>query len=205
MNYTGRKKITELYEERFRTKEYRDADGKLQRTPVPYRGARLVQVVTGWDRFWHYIIDSICVGIIGFVIGLIFTLGQIGFGSFSFQNGHFEINLVGSFLGLGFYFLFELLTGSTPGKMLLGRVVINEYAEKPEAGAIAIRTISRWVPFEAFSCLGDRGWHDRWSDTFVVNKKEAALLYDLRIEQEKEEVQNISEQYRANQDIPTSF
>ncbi len=124
---------------------------------------------------------------------------QLLFGSLAFSGWHIEINMMGSFLGLCFYFLFEMVTGSTPGKMIFGRVVINEYAEKPDAGTIAIRTISRWVPFDGFSCLADRGWHDRWSGTFVVNKKEAALLFDLRNEQEKEAVQKMAEDFRKQQ------
>ncbi len=203
MDYTGKKKITELYTECSRTKEYRDADGTIQGMQEPYRGARLVEVVTGWDRFWHYLIDAVILAIVGFVIGFVFAFGRArGLGNFSITNGKFEVNFISIFLSFGFYFFFEMLTGSTPGKMIFGRVVINEYAERPDAGTIALRSISRMVPFEAFSCLADRGWHDTWSKTFVVTRNEAAQLFDLRLEQEKEAVQNLSDQFRANQNNP---
>jgi hypothetical protein len=35
------------------------------------------------------------------------------------------------------------------------------------------------IPFEIFSCLGSRGWHDKLSNTFVVSKKEAETLRSL--------------------------
>jgi uncharacterized RDD family membrane protein YckC len=203
MQFSGKKKITELYGENFRSQETRDANGQLQRTRVPYRGARLVNVVDGWDRFWHYLIDAVIIGIVAFIIGIISEVGrQSGLGMLSYQNGHLEVNFIGPFLSFFFYFLFELTTGSTPGKMIFGRVVINEYAEKPDAGMIALRSISRMVPFEGFSCLGERGWHDKWSKTFVVHKSEAALLYDLRQQQEREEVQKISDDFRSQSGTP---
>jgi hypothetical protein len=34
-----------------------------------------------------------------------------------------------------------------------------------------IRNISRLVPFDILSFLGENGWHDSWSDTRVVNIK----------------------------------
>ena len=54
--------------------------------------------------------------------------------------------------------------------------MINEYAKKPDSVTIILRSIIRIVPFEAFSCLGERGGHDMWSKTFVVSKKELAHL-----------------------------
>lgn len=200
MENPGKKKITELYVVRMRTKEYRDAEGKLQRTQEPYRGGRPVNVISGFDRFLHYLIDAIILFAVGMVFGFVLgTAQQRGLTNFSFTRGHLEINFVGYLIHLGFYFFFELLTGSTPGKMLFGRIVINEYGERPEAGALALRTISRIVPFEAFSCLAERGWHDNWSKTFVVSKKEAAELLELRMVQEKEAVQKISDDYLSKQ------
>ncbi|HET6992459.1 MAG TPA: RDD family protein, partial [Bacteroidia bacterium] len=188
--------------DRLRTKEYRDAEGNLQRAQEPYRAGRPVNVVSGFDRFLHYLIDAIILFALGFVLGFVMgTAQQRGFANFSMTDGHLEINFAAYLVNLAFYFFFELLTGSTPGKMLFGRIVINEYGERPDAGHIALRTISRLVPFEAFSCLAERGWHDTWSKTFVVNKKEAAELLELRSQQEKEAVYKISTDYLSNQGI----
>lgn len=46
-------------------------------------------------------------------------------------------------------------------------------------GTTLLRTISRYVPFEAFSCFGERGWHDTWSKTYVVKRTERNELKKL--------------------------
>jgi uncharacterized RDD family membrane protein YckC len=76
----------------------------------------------------------------------------------------------------GYYILFESTMQSTPGKIILGRVVVDEYGEKPSFSTIVKRSYSRVVPFEAFSCLSNLGWHDTWSDTFVIRKKDLEEL-----------------------------
>ena len=81
----------------------------------------------------------------------------------------------------------------------MGRLVIDEYALKPEPGKIVLRSLSRLVPFEAFSCLGDRGWHDRWTQTFVVDKQEAETLWNLINQVERDKTQQDADNYRNAQ------
>ena len=35
------------------------------------------------------------------------------------------------------------------------------------------------VTIEAFSCFGERGWHDQWSKTYVVKRSEKIELQRL--------------------------
>jgi len=70
-----------------------------------------------------------------------------------------------------YYFAFELFWQRTPGKFLTKSLVVTETGEKPSLLATALRTATRLVPFEALSCLQSRGWHDRWSDTYVVEQQ----------------------------------
>ena len=72
-----------------------------------------------------------------------------------------------------FYFISEAIWQRTPGKLITGTKVIASDGTKPTLGAIAIRTLVRFVPFDAFSFLGDRvrGWHDKWSGTYVIKAK----------------------------------
>ena len=71
------------------------------------------------------------------------------------------------------YTLCESLTQRTPGKYFTKTIVINEYGEKPDLANILGRSIIRLVPFDALSFLsGGRGWHDKWSKTFVVTQSE---------------------------------
>lgn len=71
-----------------------------------------------------------------------------------------------------YYFLFETLTGRTPGKMLCQTRVMRLDGEDPTAGTALLRTLVRFVPFEPVSFLGalNAGWHDRWTGTCVVRR-----------------------------------
>ena len=72
-----------------------------------------------------------------------------------------------------YYVIFEFFIGATPAKMLTETRVITEEGQKPDLKTILVRTVSRFVPFESFSFFtGERGWHDKWSGTSVVNEKE---------------------------------
>lgn len=183
-----RKKITELYIEREVTRHKKDASGKR----IPYKktvkAVRPVETVGQGARFGHYFIDSMVV--LGVYVAVSFVLsGNFGFENevFESNSGGFRISLKSAYnipniaISFLFYFLMETFTGQTLGKMVTGTVVINQYGEKPDAGMVAIRSIARWVPFEAFSCLSGsgRGWHDKWSNTFVVPKQEAEKLRQL--------------------------
>jgi hypothetical protein len=72
----------------------------------------------------------------------------------------------------------------TIGKFATDSVVINQYAETPDDGPLIGRSFSRLVPFEALSCLSDRGWHDTWSKTYVVTTEERDKLKKLLLEQD---------------------
>jgi hypothetical protein len=41
-------------------------------------------------------------------------------------------------------------------------------------GKVLGRTFARIVPFEMFSALGDRPWHDGWTDTRVIKEKSSS-------------------------------
>jgi len=72
-----------------------------------------------------------------------------------------------------YYTLSEFIAGRTLGKLITGTKVVNENGGKPSFDTALLRTICRFIPFEAFSFLGDQaiGWHDTLSKTRVVNAK----------------------------------
>jgi uncharacterized RDD family membrane protein YckC len=204
MENIKRYKITDIPETRYRTREYRDAEGKLQRTQQEYFAYREVQVIQGWARFAHYLIDLVFLTIIrygiNFGIGFAIGSGMVGgrTDDLSLQIG---VSLFGMFLNLIYYTLFEAMYASTPGKLLLGRVVIDEYGQRPETGTVMLRSLSRLVPFEAFSCMAERGWHDRWTKTFVVSKEEAARLAELLVVLERDTAQREADDFRKTQSV----
>ncbi len=178
------KKITELKIDRMATREVKDESGKRVRKKVRVSVNRSVRVVSGGLRFAHYFIDGIIISLlfypIDWLIGLFgpFEIHSIGYAIFI---GIFPITLSYPL----YYFVMEYLLQTTPGKMLNKAIVINEYGQKPTASELIKRSIIRLVPFEPFSCLGERGWHDTWSKTWVVTREEAGKLQEL-LNREKE-------------------
>jgi uncharacterized RDD family membrane protein YckC len=120
-------------------------------------------------RFATYLIDYLCIYATIFIFGFLVTLifGQAGL------NAVLAINDI--VLSLTFYFVyyvfFEGIWARTPAKLILGTVVVTEEGTKPSLRAVLIRTLSRFVPFEPFSFLGERGWHDGFSKTHVISTR----------------------------------
>ena len=79
--------------------------------------------------------------------------------------------IVGMAIITAYYVFFEAIWGRTPGKFLMGTVVVTEHGEKPSFGQIIGRTLCRFIPFEPLSCLGERGWHDSIPKVLVVNAR----------------------------------
>ena len=69
-------------------------------------------------------------------------------------------------------YLTEFLTkGRSLWKLITGTMVVKDDGSLPTSEDFLKRNFSRIVPFDAFSFLGSRGWHDSWSDTKVVKRK----------------------------------
>ena len=69
-----------------------------------------------------------------------------------------------------YYIPLEAMSGRTIGKLITGTKVVSENGHRPSFSEVIKRTLSRFIPFEAFSFLGkdSRGWHDTLSKTYVV-------------------------------------
>lgn len=172
-----------------RTFYKRDRDALGNRTKEPYEKdvKRKIQLVTGWLRFGHYLIDSLIIGVI--LIGFNFLMIELFHTSFATQldGGGLYLRFVPSIdniiVTVVYYFLCEKTMQRTIGKFATGAVVIDKYAETPNDGSLIGRSFARLVPFEALSCLSDRGWHDTWSKTYVVTVEERDRLRELLKEQ----------------------
>lgn len=146
-----------------------------------------VKSITPGKRFLHYLVDlamlyAVQMGF-GLVIGL--TVGDIFAGMTELESRFFGYLI--AIPSYGYYFVMEALFQQSLGKMLTQSVVVDEYGNKPTAYQVFIRTISRLVPFEAFSCLGSPsyGWHDKWAKTYVVTKSDLAEM-KRRLNEENE-------------------
>ena len=67
--------------------------------------------------------------------------------------------------------------GKTIGKFITRTRAVNEDGTRITARTAILRSLSRLVPFEAFSALGTPSypWHDRWTKTYVVDERLSSL------------------------------
>lgn len=181
--------IEDLKVEKTFYKREKDIYGGVERIPYTKMVKREVQTVSQGIRFGYYIIDFIL--FVGFCYAFGMLLGIIGAATGSLDQilavlngtnwriGPLSFSLFDYLMLLIFYVLLEGIFGATIGKLIFGYTVINEQAQKPDFGTLVLRNIIRFVPFERFSCIGDRGWHDTWSKTYVVKKGEKGELQKL--------------------------
>jgi uncharacterized RDD family membrane protein YckC len=119
-------------------------------------------------RFFTLLIDYVGFVMVTFVVGMIAALvGPAALEAMQFANGY----LVGWGLYLGYYVFFEAIWGRTPGKFILGTIVVTDEGKKPGMMTIVKRSLCRFIPFEAFSFFGERGWHDSITDTVVIRTR----------------------------------
>jgi uncharacterized RDD family membrane protein YckC len=143
-------------------------------------------------RFVNFIFDYIGQLIIGAAIGVIMAILSEITGDYEYVAWIDTMGTLGEYaMGIAilifYYLIFETITGRTLGKYITNTKILTEDGQKPEADKILYRTLSRMIPFEAFSFLGveGRGWHDTISKTVVVDLN--------KYNQENEMVNSINE------------
>lgn len=130
----------------------------------------LTSASTG-QRLLNYIVDLITFYAIIFGFGI--GLGLVA--AITDDQGVLDIlegpmaSLIGIVIMLVYYFIMESTTGRTMGKIATRTRVVMEDGSKLTTKAALQRTLSRIIPFDAFSFLGGgSGWHDQIAKTRVV-------------------------------------
>lgn len=145
---------------------------KLQKGNAAY--ALEAKMATQGQRFANYLIDYIFLigfgALIGSVLGLIqghFAQEQVDF--LNAGNRLFDY-AYGFIIGTIYYSFFEGFTGRSIGKFFTKTKVVTEEGEQADFSTIFLRSMCRYIPFDALSFLGSdaSGWHDRFSNTRVV-------------------------------------
>ncbi len=182
------KKITELTETRWRTVYYKDEYGNRERDTEYYTAYRTVRSVTYGRRISHAMVDLLCFEAVAYLINYLLELLHT-FIPFS-TSLSLTLGLITSLIFLilypALYTFCEWKWQQTPGKFLTKTIVIDEYGNKPELSTLVLRSVIRLVPFDVYSCYGtpySYGWHDQWSNTWVVTKEEWLELKKLQAEQ----------------------
>lgn len=169
------KTIEDLKEEKTYFKNEKDEQGNVNRVAYTKLVPRTPETVKTGVRFGYYVIDVVFIYIIAFIIGIFSAIA----GVIEIWDDPIISRLLGMLIFVSYYFITEVTMGTSLGKLILGYTVINKFAQKPSAAAFLGRSFARAVPFEAFSCFAERGWHDKWSDTYVVKNSEKIELQKL--------------------------
>lgn len=128
-------------------------------------------IASGGKRFANFIIDRIVLYLFSMLFGVILAFVSPSV-LYLFETDNFMLNyLLGFIIAFIFYSSLEASSGRTVGKLITKTKVIDEYGNTPSYGKILLRTLCRFIPFDAFSFLGStaEGWHDTLSNTRVVN------------------------------------
>ena len=177
------KTIENLKVEKTTFKKERDENGNVIKVPETKMVARPPVVVSQGVRFGYFMIDVVFFYILTFIIGIIIGIIVVATGNVDLLRPDSDFIKFLDLMGYPIFFLYyaisEGLGGATLGKLICGYTVIDEQANKVSFGKAMLRTICRYIPFEAFSCFAERGWHDTLSKTYVVKRSEKAELQKL--------------------------
>ncbi len=136
------------------------------------------QEATKWQRFFHLNIDLIFCVLVFSPYVMYFIRGPLQINALQslaiLIGPQAVIYLLVIIIRFIFYVFFESVFSATPAKFLSETRVITLDGARPKTGTIFLRTLIRFVPFEAFSVLV-YGWHDTWTKTMVVKEKRTGV------------------------------
>lgn len=155
-----------------------DEQLKEQRLAKLVKNEMNQNIASQGKRFTNHILDTIFLIIFNIFFGM--TLGVI-LAVLSPETldsiehmGVLQEYLLGFVVAMFYFSLFEIATGRTPAKFITKTKVVDENGNPASFESILIRSLCRFIPFEAFSFLGGEpviGWHDSFSKTRVVVTK----------------------------------
>ena len=134
------------------------------------------------QRFLNYLIDNLLMQyglsyLTGYIVGY-FLVMLFPESSSNLFNGEsqFSLLLLGYIISIFNYLLYytfceKVFNGYTVGKLITGTKALRNDGQPLTFKDALMRSLSRLVPFEAFSAFGGNPWHDRWTDTQVVKTR----------------------------------
>ena len=135
---------------------------------IPEAEITNLQPASNNKRFLNFVIDTIIIYILIFAYQVITMQDTID------EVGSFAGNIASIFINMGiqvlYFFLMENAYGKTIGKYLTRTKVLNMDGSTATSGTIFKRSLCRLIPFDAFSFLGSRGWHDSIPDVIVIDE-----------------------------------
>ncbi|GGE57199.1 putative RDD family membrane protein YckC [Pedobacter psychrotolerans] len=127
-------------------------------------------------RLTNYIIDMIFFYMIMFGLG--FVIGILSPSLLNVFDGLMGRLISLILYGISMSIIEGISNGKSIGKLITGTKAINLDGTDMNFGQAFTRNIIRAIPFNAFSAFGTpcNPWHDRLSNTIVVEEKKVALL-----------------------------
>lgn len=155
-----------------------NSDKKLKTIERLYRDNTVLNLVTTdkIQRFLHLFIDVLfTILILSPMLHSLIRINELNFIPETLENIFGErgaLWIIIAVFRLIYYTVSEGFLQASPSKFLTGSRVVDPDGEKVKPVTIVLRTLSRFIPFEAFSFLGGHdGWHDRFTDTHVVKEE----------------------------------
>ena len=143
-------------------------------------------LATRGQRFLNFVIDLLFLYIIILSAGTTIILVAEASSKFSVSNWVESMNIgeiafYSVLIMFLYYCLTEIYFSRTIAQLITRTVVVTKDGSKPSNKIFLKKTLCRFIPFEPFSFLGatPRGWHDTFSDTYVVKKKKLAKKMKL--------------------------
>ena len=134
------------------------------------KGNRFANYLIDWISFYVFIFGSVI--IIGGVVAIFDAESSLSFFQ-KFENIPPILDKLVTLFLYGFYMsaVEILFQGKSLGKLITRTRAVSWDGSKPSINQFVTRGFSRAVPFNSFSFLGENsnGWHDKWSDTMVVD------------------------------------
>jgi len=144
-------------------------DGHIQYTEAS-QGSRFVNFLID-NLFMNYALSYATGYLVGYILSLIAPqfLISIAYEETHGSNYYLLIFIIGYFNYLFYYTICEkAFNGYTLGKLITGTKAIRIDGEPLTLKDTFLRSLSRIVPFEVFSALGNKPWHDSWTKMTVV-------------------------------------
>ncbi|MBI3217983.1 MAG: RDD family protein [Bacteroidetes bacterium] len=135
-----------------------------------------IKIASQGKRFANHLLDIIFYLIFTFLfgifLGVVFAILAPDLLTIFEEDNRLLNYLVTIIAGLIYYTGFEYLTGRTLAKFITKTRVVTIKGQKPEFETIFIRSLCRFIPFDALSFLGQDGigWHDTISKTRVIDE-----------------------------------
>lgn len=138
-------------------------------------------LATRFQRFLNLSIDLMFIYILVLSLGTTIILVALSANNFELSNwienlNKVEIGFYSAIVAFLYYYFTEVYFSRTIAKLITHTIVVTADGTKPSKKHFFIRSCCRFIPFEAFSFFSEapRGWHDSFSETYVVKKRKLA-------------------------------